>query len=114
MMTDGQLWDMTKKNDPRTTITLTARARELLLRHRNAFGQKNVISVGLELFDALDDSEKIRRVSAAEIEDRRAVAAERSPFSASAAAADDTAAAQAAVEHVRRRSRRPDQSRRPA
>lgn len=63
---------MSKKNDPRTTVTLTVKAKRLLIKHRNAFGQKNVLSVGLELFDGLEAEEKIRLVSVSEQEDQLA------------------------------------------
>jgi len=39
---------------------LTKRARAILARYRHSFGQKNVLSVGVELFDKLDPAEKIR------------------------------------------------------
>ncbi len=56
----------------RTSVVLTAKAEGILQKHRNAFGLKKVLSVGLELFDALSDTEQKARVSEAEKEDQLA------------------------------------------
>lgn len=69
----GKMCLMPKKKELRTTVTLTCKAKMLLLKHRNAFSQKNQLSVGMELFDELSDSEKIRRCSVAEAEDQSGV-----------------------------------------
>ena len=59
-----------KRKISRTTVVLTKRARQVLIRYRNSFGQKNVLSVGIELFDRLDPAEQIRLTSASEAVDQ--------------------------------------------
>ena len=48
-----------------TTVVLTQAAREIKNRYAVPMGLKGVLSVGLELFAKLPDSEKIARVRAA-------------------------------------------------
>ena len=53
----------------RTTVVLTIRALELKNKHAAVFGMKEILSVGLYLFDALGPAEQIEwitRVSAEE------------------------------------------------
>jgi hypothetical protein len=59
-----------KKKIARTTVVLTKRARVILTRYRNSFGQKNVLSVGVELFHKLEDSEKIQLTDESETADQ--------------------------------------------
>jgi len=46
-----------------TTVVLTPHAQEIKDRLAPALGLKNILSVGLDLFDALSDTEKIRQVA---------------------------------------------------
>jgi len=65
-----------KKRRVQTSASLTRAAKAILLEHRNAFSVKAILSVGLELFAALPDDEKTRRISAANSADRMIRAAE--------------------------------------
>jgi len=57
---------MSSKNP--TTVVLTKAAQEVKDRLAPAFGLKHILSVGLQLFDALTDTEKISRVAKAKKE----------------------------------------------
>ena len=46
-----------------TTVVLSKKAQEIKDRLAPAFGLKNILCVGLELFDALPDNEKIKRTA---------------------------------------------------
>lgn len=49
----------------RTTVVLTKKAQKIKGQYGAALGLKGVLSVGLELFEGLSDTEKINRVGAA-------------------------------------------------
>ncbi len=57
----------TKKRQ--SALILTPAAWEVLQKYRGAYGVKNTLSVGLELFDALDQPEQFRRVTASHAAD---------------------------------------------
>lgn len=50
----------------RTTVVLTHAAEQVLAKYRNAYGVKNVLSVGLELFDSLSRDEQFKKITASE------------------------------------------------
>ena len=104
-----------KKKIVRTSVVLTKRARAILARYRNSFGQKNVLSVGVELFDKLKDSEKIRLTDESEAADQvrsPEVAQEQQPQPEQVRLALDPLAstvAQRLVTHARARMRAPQE-----
>lgn len=59
---------MARKNP--TSVVLTKRAQEIKDRLAPALGLKNILSVGLELFDTLEDKEKIKRAAKAKANEK--------------------------------------------
>ena len=57
-----QNMSMTGKKRRRTTVVLSDRAHAILLRYRAGFRLRDVIGVGLQLFDELPETEKLRRI----------------------------------------------------
>jgi len=59
-----------KESVKRTTVNLTLKAQRIKDFYVPGYELKGILSVGLELFDALDDTDKFRRVSYALAEDK--------------------------------------------
>lgn len=57
------------RKDP-TSVNLTKKAQEIKDQYADAFGLKNMLSVGLELFNKLTDNEKIKRIAESKANDK--------------------------------------------
>lgn len=57
------------KKNKRTTVVLTHRSKAIMLRSRTVYGQKSILSVGVELFEDLSLKEREHRIMEAEQSD---------------------------------------------
>ena len=57
------------KKKRQSALILTQSAWEILQKYRNAYGVKNTLSVGLELFDGLSRDAQFEKVTASEAAD---------------------------------------------
>lgn len=82
---------MAKKKRIQASASLTVNAKAILQKYRGAFGVKNTLSVGLELFDALSADEQVARTRLSDAQDADARLAAKAADRVVRGASDDAA-----------------------